>query len=204
MIKLSQPCWRGPSRPLLTATTLSGVMAVALLGCERRSLDSDRGPALRPATLQVRAARRAYDGAPPVIPHEPFGFACSKCHHQQAELIPTVGIAPANPHLTDRRRGNFTNCTQCHVFSSTDDVFAANSFRGLPIDEKPTSRAYPGAPPVISHAIGMRSNCLACHAGPGARPEIVCSHPERSNCLQCHVAVQTVAAEPSDLTSLPQ
>ena len=28
----------------------------------------------------VRADRRLYDGAPPVIPHAVFGAACSSCH----------------------------------------------------------------------------------------------------------------------------
>ena len=36
----------------------------------------------------VRAERRAYDGAPPVVPHEDFGMTCVSCHNEQGvELI---------------------------------------------------------------------------------------------------------------------
>jgi len=53
---------------------------------------------LRSASLQVRAKRRAYDGAPPVVPHESFGLACKTCHTAEGKIVPTIGLAPANPN----------------------------------------------------------------------------------------------------------
>jgi cytochrome c-type protein NapB len=44
----------------------------------------------------------------------------------------------------------------------------------------------PGSPPPIPHALQMRENCRACHAGPGAVAELRTTHPERVTCRQCH------------------
>ncbi len=37
-------------------------------------------PDAEKSTATVRAARRPYDGAPPVIPHEDFAIDCTSCH----------------------------------------------------------------------------------------------------------------------------
>ena len=61
-----------------------------------------------------------------------------------------------------------------------------------------------GSPPPIPHALQMRENCLACHAGPGAVLEIRSTHPERWNCRQCHaLGAEPVAAfeRPADTGS---
>ena len=139
----------------------------------------------------VRAARRLYDGAPPVIPHAEFGAACSSCHDTEGLSVKGVGYAPASPHDDTGETNSTTRCRQCHVPVLDEGLFVQNSFRGLQQDLHPGSRLYPGAPPTIPHKILMRENCAACHVGPGARAEVVTSHPERTRCRQCHVPVTT-------------
>lgn len=133
-----------------------------------------------------RAARRAYDGAPPVIPHpidQQHTAACLACHETGA----TIGdrVAPRISHAA------FTNCTQCHVESShRSDALraspppAANSFAGLAAPDG-GARAWIGAPPVIPHRTFMRENCASCH-GPHGTAAIRTTHPWRNNCVQCH------------------
>jgi cytochrome c-type protein NapB len=144
-----------------------------------------------PATAQVRATRRAYDGAPPVIPHPPLGADCIACHTTTGKQVPTYGFAPANPHLGSDRAGSLQNCRQCHLFQRSEETLVANSFAGTPQAITRGTRAYAGAPPTIPHSLQMRENCAACHVGASARPEIRCTHPERSNCRQCHLASES-------------
>jgi cytochrome c-type protein NapB len=89
--------------------------------------------------------------------------------------------------------GDTIRCLQCHVFRLTDDVFAANSFVGLPQDLRRGKRLNGISPPTIPHKTFMRENCSACHSGPAAREEIRTSHPERIRCRQCHAEVRTTA-----------
>jgi len=139
----------------------------------------------------VRASRRLYDGAPPVIPHSDFGAACSSCHDTEGISVEGVGYAPASPHDDTGNDGATTRCRQCHVAVLDDGLFVENAFEGLRQDLSPGTRLYAGAPPTIPHKILMRENCAACHVGPGARAEIITSHPERVRCRQCHVPVTT-------------
>lgn len=140
---------------------------------------------------EVRAARRLYDGAPPVIPHNPFGADCSTCHDTYGASVEGVGFALASPHDDTDKADVTVRCRQCHVFVTTDGLFAKSEFVGLRQDLRPGGRLYVGAPPTIPHKILMRENCTACHAGPGARSEIITTHPERIRCRQCHVPVAT-------------
>lgn len=141
-----------------------------------------------------RAERRAFDGAPPVIPHPPFGAACTSCHHERGMDVPGIGFAPPSPHDRTEGMSASSRCNQCHVFRETDAVFVENDFAGLRQDLRPGSRAHDLAPPVIPHAVFMREDCVACHDGPAAREEIRTTHPERTHCRQCHVARTRVAA----------
>jgi cytochrome c-type protein NapB len=145
-----------------------------------------RGAMDEPDRFQVRAARRAYDGAPPVIPHAPLGGACTDCHTATGRELPGLGIAPANPHLRTPGLSAASRCQQCHVFRTSDDLFTASAFEGLPQKPRHGPRLYADAPPVIPHHVFMREDCNACHSGQDARPQIRCSHPERARCLQCH------------------
>ncbi|MDX1388795.1 MAG: hypothetical protein R3344_06370 [Acidobacteriota bacterium] len=145
------------------------------------------------SAADVRAKRRAFDGAPPVIAHEDFGIGCGDCHDLQGMEVDGVGYAPPSPHAETTGLSDISRCRQCHVFSVTDEVFASNTFIGLEQDLRHGRRLNPVAPPTIPHKVFMRENCVACHSGPAAREEIRTSHPERTRCRQCHVEVTTVA-----------
>ena len=150
----------------------------------------------------VRAARRAYDGAPPVIPHEAFGSDCTNCHGRDGIEVPGVGYAPPSPHETTPGLSAVSRCRQCHVFAVTEEQFARNDFSGLRQDLRRGRRLHDNAPPTIPHKTFMRENCAACHTGPAAREEIRTSHPERVRCLQCHVPVTTRQTFPEEGATL--
>ena len=86
------------------------------------------------SAANVRAERRAYDGAPPVIPHENFAMVCTECHNETGVDVPDVGFSPPSPHETTKGMRAISRCRQCHVFVETDDVFVASNFAGLPQD----------------------------------------------------------------------
>jgi len=137
----------------------------------------------------VRASRRAYSGAPPVIPHPPLGASCTVCHTEIGKATPPLGFAPANPHLKTPGIGSTANCKQCHLFqkSAESDLFQKNTFIGFKPNTTRGDRLFATAPPVVPHHHFMRESCASCHSSPAARPEIRCSHAERTNCTQCHV-----------------
>ena len=176
------------------ATLAMGILALVLSvpGCSRSSKEQQAvTPQVTPTA--ERAARRAYDGAPPVIPHEPLKADCVSCHTTTGKEVPRLGFAPANPHTQTTVAGSTQNCRQCHVFRNTEEEFTESLFVGIPQTITKGSRAYPGAPPMIPHSELMRQNCLACHSGPSARKEIVCTHTTRTNCRQCHLFTTTTA-----------
>ncbi|MFQ5776564.1 MAG: nitrate reductase cytochrome c-type subunit [Terriglobia bacterium] len=140
-----------------------------------------------------RAQRRAYDGAPPVIPHQNFGMTCTSCHNRRGIEIEGVGFAPPTPHEKTLGMSAVSRCRQCHVFAETAALLVDNRFVGLRQDLRRGRRLNPLAPPTIPHKTFMRENCLACHTGPAAREEIRTTHPERTRCRQCHVPVTTTA-----------
>jgi nitrate reductase (cytochrome), electron transfer subunit len=171
---------------------ISGCLLIAaLLGFAGCAGDA---PAASPADsvaaeatpFAVRAARRAYDGAPPVLPHQRFPSPCLSCHAERRVEIAGLGVAPPSPHgLTPGMAA--ARCDQCHVPRDEDRLYTRTRFEGLEAGwSGPAHRLYPGAPPVVPHRIFMREDCLACHSGPAARPEIRTTHPERVSCLQCH------------------
>jgi nitrate reductase (cytochrome), electron transfer subunit len=137
------------------------------------------------AALAFRAERRAYDGAPPVVPHpidELSAQSCIVCHG--AGMIVAGKIAPVLSHPF------LASCTQCHIstFHPGAKVAAttvANTFEGY---RGPAlgSRAWTGAPPTIPHATFMHDSCSSCHGLTG-RPGLRTPHPQRKSCTQCHV-----------------
>ena len=161
-------------------------MAVAVpavvFGCKAKR----SATAVVKSSAATRADRRAYDGAPPVIPHAGLGMRCVECHNRMGRQVENLGFAPASPHEKTPGLSMYSNCRQCHVERTTRAVFVANSFEGIPQDLRQGRRAL-GAPPVMPHPKFMRDNCQACHTGPAARTSIRTSHPERVRCLQCHV-----------------
>ena len=144
----------------------------------------------RKAAVERRDSLRAYDGAPPVIPHgiDTFSSAsCLSCHGKDGNLV----ISGKRP--SEISHPWVTNCTSCHV--PTDGLrqitepaavrlAVENTFVGKR-SAGPGPRAYGTAPPTTPHPVWMRQNCMACH-GPGREQAIRTSHPERQNCLQCH------------------
>jgi nitrate reductase (cytochrome), electron transfer subunit len=140
----------------------------------------------REAANARRAQRRAFDGAPPVVPHainQQNAASCLVCHGEGMKVGPVV--APKMSHQA------YANCTQCHVESvnralppTTGPRAAATLFKGSAAPG-PGERAWPGAPPTIPHTTWMRENCISCH-GTLADKGLMTSHPWRSNCLQCH------------------
>jgi cytochrome c-type protein NapB len=167
-------------------------LALALIGCGKERWDPvpGSGTAVKSSAV-IRAERRLFDGAPPTIPHDNFGVACSTCHDQDGIAVEGLGFAPDSPHDDAGYSGATRRCRQCHVFVETEKVFVANTFRGLAQDMRKGGRLYPGAPPTIPHGVFLRGTCAACHTGPAAREEIRTSHPERTRCRQCHVPVTT-------------
>jgi cytochrome c-type protein NapB len=135
------------------------------------------------ASLAQRQARRAYNGAPPVIPHaidQRSPASCVACHQLTLRVGDIRAARMPHEHLS--------NCTQCHVesvarFAPPRDL-PGNGFQGLPAPTQ-GQRAWPGAPPTIPHSTFMRSDCLSCH-GPGGPEGMQSTHPWRQACQQCH------------------
>ena len=137
--------------------------------------------------LAKRASRRAFDGAPPTIPHQVDHLstqACTVCHgaNGQSLRIGSQVVASPMPHPL------MTNCTQCHVpqqqIQEDEQQWLRNSFVGKP-SAKQGERAFTGAPPIIPHSVWMRQDCLSCH-GPNGQSSMRSGHVWRTNCLQCH------------------
>ena len=144
----------------------------------------------RKKAVALRTSRRAYDGAPPVIPHaiETIDVrSCVACHGEGDGLLVAGKKVPVMSHPM------LQNCTQCHAPSVAKDYLASDKDAGLKVANyfkgvsSPGSgkKAYDSAPPVIPHRLNMRQNCMACH-GNGMTEAISTSHPQRKNCLQCH------------------
>ncbi|WP_375766490.1 nitrate reductase cytochrome c-type subunit [Archangium gephyra] len=139
----------------------------------------------RAQAVAQRQGHRAYDGAPPTIPHEIDQRevpGCLACHGEGMKLGNRVAPKISHPP--------YQSCTQCHVVGDSPRPLAqykdgpGNRFVGLASAGK-GERAWPGAPPTMPHPTLMRDDCTSCH-GPRALPGLRTSHPERLNCQQCH------------------
>ena len=144
--------------------------------------------ASRDQVVALRGSRRAFDGAPPAIPHpvDDRTRDCLACHGQPANVggirVPTISHPP------------YVQCRQCHVqlvptalgTVAGGPPTAASSFQAVGSAGR-GARAYPEAPPQIPHPVFMRERCNACH-GTYGRQGLRSSHPERVMCQQCHVA----------------
>lgn len=96
--------------------------------------------------LEQRGRNRAYNGAPPTVPHsidQQTDASCVACH-QNGAVASTIRI----PRMSHQF---LTNCTQCHVESHSrhlkSELFRENSFAGLPTPVA-GPRSYPGAPTI--------------------------------------------------------
>ena len=173
-----------------------GIIALLLVACDAQppKVAVPGVPGALKSAASVRALRRAFDGAPPVIPHRRYGATCTNCHTMRGINLPGVGFAPPMPHARTKGMYGTPRCTQCHVRKTTEDLWRATDFEGLRQDLRRGKKAFFTSPPVIPHALQMRENCQACHTGPAAREEIRCDHPDRVRCVQCHVA-RTIGEE---------
>lgn len=146
-----------------------------------------RTPEMKAAALRDRLRTRAFDGAPPVVPHRvehQSAASCLVCHGEGLKLGDRIATKISHPH--------YANCLQCHVeqvatvptASGDDNSVIANQFAGVQ-RSGPGSRAMPGAPPTIPHGTFLRNDCLSCH-GLVARPGLRTTHPWLGNCVQCH------------------
>lgn len=149
------------------------------------SLESDRDAA-RAKSLEHRAWRRSFEGAPPVMPHSAsFGEGtkdCLDCH--------TTGMTIGDRVAYPMSHAPLVGCTQCHIESTNRElpppaVTIANSFEGMRPSVERASVPH-GMPRPIPHSIKMRNRCLACH-GEFGYPGLRTSHPERALCVQCHL-----------------
>lgn len=157
---------------------------LALLGAGEES------PATKAETLAARQARRAYDGAPPTIPHavrQQEANECLACHED--------GLRARDRLATPIPHAEYVSCTQCHVVSEgpvpgaslpPDATFAANGFQGI-LSPVEGPRASVVAPPQVPHHTQMREECMSCH-GPMGQDPLQSSHPDRQSCEQCHAA----------------
>ena len=155
-------------------------------------------PLMQPAAgVQQRSIttyydRRAYSGAPPVVPHPVDARtnrtqACNVCHEKGGFTPKFNAYVPVTPHP------QYRNCLQCHALGANVVAdFVGNDWLSVrvPVLHRP---ALPGNPPPMPHPLRLHDNCLACHAGPAAVAEVRTSHPERLNCQQCHVPRTTQA-----------
>ncbi|MGP1346132.1 MAG: diheme cytochrome c precursor [Phycisphaerales bacterium] len=133
--------------------------------------------------IKARATRRAFDGAPPTIPHPADQMTSASCVACHANGLHINGVyAPPMSH------NHLTNCTQCHVEQQATDLQPRPVVRSLFTPLETTgrgSRAWDGAPPTIPHATFMREDCMSCH-GPAGNDPIRTSHPWQTSCVQCH------------------
>jgi len=134
-----------------------------------------------------RSATRAFEGAPPRIPH-PIGqnssATCSQCH-EKTTIIGAV-IAPIYSHK------HLLLCLQCHVegvsaIPSKNDTIApwGSTFVGLRGPSSPY-RWNGFSPPSIPHHVFMRERCRSCHGEHTNQIEFRSPHVERQSCQQCH------------------
>lgn len=139
--------------------------------------------------LKTFYSRRAYPGAPPMVPHpvlfdmdeEKRGNSCLGCHNSGGYVEALNAYAPITPHPQKE------NCRQCHVPEMTNELFRDIDWAS--VDPPKTGQsALAGSPPPIPHFLQMRENCLSCHGGAAAIKKIKTGHPERVNCRQCHAA----------------
>jgi cytochrome c-type protein NapB len=143
----------------------------------------------RAAALIERRTRRAFDGAPPTVPHpipQDSAAACLACHGP--------GLTVKDKTASKISHSSYASCTQCHVPAGGTGLplvqgalagpFVENEFIGVAAPLK-GARAWPQAPPTLPHGTLMRSDCLSCH-GPRGLFGLRTPHPDRQSCLQCH------------------
>ncbi len=142
-------------------------------------------PEMKILAIKDRGKSRAFEGAPPTIPHlvdDVRAEKCLVCHGEGVKIGNRVASKMSHPR--------FATCVQCHVAGQEQGPFdttplnTVNQFAGI-TRSGPGVRAHPTAPPAIPHMTFMRENCMSCH-GLLTRPGLRTTHPWLTNCVQCH------------------
>ena len=152
--------------------------------------------------LEVRKRNRAFNGAPPTVPHaidQMSSESCIVCHGPGFNIASLRASRMSHQFLSE--------CSQCHVESNPThlpaSLFGETTFVGLPAP-KAGPRAFPGAPPQVPHPTWMRVDCLSCH-GPIGEYGIRTTHPWRQDCQQCHaVASELEQTQPNSTPAFLQ
>lgn len=216
--------WRNAPEHVVPAPTYSDMYASALYvaASNPHTLDALRpdpleGSGITPTDdawaqgIADHLEHRAWDGAPPMIPHpirDDGPLECLACHG--AGLVVEDRIAPIPSHE------RMTNCTQCHVVTDqrfgglptegalehAQQVGGLNRFGGFAWPARGT-RAWVGAPPTIPHPTEMRTECVSCHGATG-HPGLRTSHPQRAACLQCHALDASLHVPSRTWATLPR
>lgn len=176
------------------------------LSQDRPSLtdEVERTPQMFEEAIEDRMEHRAYEGAPPTIPHaigETGGTECMACHGDGLEIDGRLATPMSHEYMT--------NCTQCHIPETGSIPAADTRYDELPLDNEfaglerwgEGQRAHPGAPPVNPHPEHMREDCMSCH-GEMARPGLRTTHPWKTECTQCHAPSSTLDQHPA-MSDLP-
>ena len=172
---------RGTAIGWIAAACLAGLLA----GCGSGSKAMwEREGQSRRELRKVRADRRLYDGAPPVIPHEVASLGRENCLtcHTPGGMDNAEVIAPPRSHPA------WGDCRQCHVEQRTERVIQESTFTPLrwPVQGH---RQTGISPPMIPHHVQNREDCAVCHIGGRAHPALRAAHGYRANCRQCHVSM---------------
>ena len=161
---------------------------------------------MKDSSLRDRLRTRAFDGAPPVVPHRvehQSAQSCLVCHRDGMQLGNQIATKISHPH--------YAYCLGCHVEQAGSLPIAvnleapANLFAGV-LRAGPGIRAMPGAPPSIPHTTHLRSDCMSCH-GLIARPGLRTTHPWLTNCVQCHASpaeTERIPFQPDSATAAAQ
>ena len=113
------------------ATRLAAVGVALALGWAVACGRNGPAPAVARSTGE-RALGRAYDGAPPTIPHDSAIGACVTCHDNDGTVIDGVGIAPASPHGDDAASGAISGVANATCPRKGAMLLVASRFTGLP------------------------------------------------------------------------
>ncbi len=165
----------------------------------------ERSDEMTNQALADRIEHRAYEGAPPTVPHavrETGATECMACHGEGLRVTERLATVMSHEYMT--------NCTQCHVVEEASIPTPDSRYDELPLDNAfvglqrwgEGDRAQPGAPPVTPHPVNLREDCTSCH-GTMARPGIRTTHPWKTQCVQCHAPGATLDQRPM-MEGLPE
>lgn len=179
------------------SSSLLGLLLLTASKQESRQFSTLKGPmpekpqssTAKPRSMKQFQSRRAYPGAPPVIPHPAEDESsensqnCLSCHRTGAYVSSFERFAPTCPHP------EYASCRQCHVAVISTQKFRSTDWQKIPYPSINQEKIL-GGPPPIPHHLRERENCVACHGSNSSIEAIRTSHPERVHCQQCHVATK--------------